>query len=50
MLGDEDLHKLALDEESVGDAIEGTIDERDIVDLLNEIEGRVPPELDGLVE
>jgi SNF2 family DNA or RNA helicase len=49
MLGDEDLHELALDEENVGNDLEDSIDERDIVDLLDEIERRVPPEPDGLV-
>lgn len=49
MLGDEDLHELALDEENVGNDLEDSIDERDIVDLLDEIERRGPPEPDGIV-
>ena len=50
MLGDVDLHELALDEETSGSDLEDSIDIRDIQDLLEEIERRVPPELDALVE
>ena len=50
MLGDEDLHELALDEEKAGSDLEDSIDTRDILDLLDEIEKRVPPNLDALVE
>ncbi|MDM0007463.1 DEAD/DEAH box helicase [Variovorax sp. J22G73] len=50
MLGDEDLHELALDEENMGSDLEDSIDTRDILDLLDEIERSVPPELDALVE
>lgn len=50
MLGDVDLHELALDEEISGSDLEDSIDIRDIQDLLEEIERRVPPELDAIVE
>ncbi len=50
MLGDDDLHELALDEESVSNDLEDSIDERDIVDLLDEIERGASPEPDDLVE
>lgn len=50
MLGDVDLHELALDEETSGNDLEDSIDIRDIQDLLEEIERRVPPELDATVE
>ena len=50
MLGDVDLHELALDEETSGSDLEDSIDIRDIQDLLEEIERRVPPELDAVVE
>lgn len=50
MLGDVDLHELALDEESSGSDLEDSIDIRDVQDLLEEIERRVPPELDAIVE
>lgn len=50
MLGDVDLHELALDEETSGRDLEDAIDIRDIQDLLEEIERRVPPELDAIVE
>jgi SNF2 family DNA or RNA helicase len=50
MLGDVDLHELALDEETSGNDLEDSIDIRDIQDLLEEIERRVPPELDAIVE
>lgn len=50
MLGDVDLHELALDEETSGSDLEDSIDIRDIQDLLDEIERRVPPELDAIVE
>ncbi|WP_435751774.1 SNF2-related protein [Thauera sp. AutoDN2] len=50
MLGDVDLHELALDEETSGSDLEDSIDIRDVQDLLEEIERRVPPELDAIVE
>lgn len=50
MLGDEDLHELALDEENVGSDLEDAIDTRDILDLLSELEKNVSPEDDALFE
>ncbi|WP_241052178.1 DEAD/DEAH box helicase [Achromobacter xylosoxidans] len=50
MLGDVDLHELALDEETSGNDLEDSIDIRDIQDLLEEIEGRVPLESDAVDE
>lgn len=50
MLGDVDLHELALDEETSGSDLEDAIDIRDIQDLLEEIERRVPPEHNAIVE
>ncbi len=50
MLGDVDLHELALDEENLGNDLEDSIDIRDIQDLLQEIERCVPPESDAIVE
>lgn len=50
MLGDVDLHELALDEENMGSDLEDSIDIRDIRDLLDEIERSVPPEQDALIE
>lgn len=38
LLGDPDLHELALDEEAMGASLEDSIDWRDIDDLLSEIE------------
>ncbi|MFC5429456.1 DEAD/DEAH box helicase [Paraburkholderia denitrificans] len=49
MLGDEDLHELALDEEAVGSDLEDSIDPRDILDLLAEIERQAPADTDDLV-
>lgn len=49
MLGDEDLHELALDEENTVNNLEDAIDTRDILDLLDEIEGSAPSELDEFV-
>jgi SNF2 family DNA or RNA helicase len=50
MLGDEDLHQLALDEETLGSGLEDSIDRRDILDLLAEIERRVSPDANDLVQ
>jgi len=50
MLGDEDLHELALDEETLGSDLEDSIDPRDILDLLAEIERHVSPDADDLVQ
>lgn len=50
MLGDKDLHELALDEETVGSDLEESIDPRDILDLLAEIERKVPTDADDLVQ
>jgi SNF2 family DNA or RNA helicase len=49
MLGDEDLHELALDEEAVGSDLEDSIDPRDILDLLAEIERNVSADADDLI-
>lgn len=42
LLDDPDLHELAMDEEADMAAIEKLVDERDVEDLLDEIEGRAP--------
>lgn len=50
MLGDVDLHELALDEETSGQDLEDSIDIRDILDLLEEIERSEPHTLDAVIE
>jgi SNF2 family DNA or RNA helicase len=42
LLDDPDLHELALDEESASASIDDSIDDRDILDLIDEIENRAP--------
>jgi hypothetical protein len=44
LLGDSDLHELALDEEAMGASLDASIDWRDVEDLLTEIER---PEVSG---
>jgi SNF2 family DNA or RNA helicase len=49
LLNDRDLHKIALDEESVPDAVDFSLDIDDIADLIEELEGNTPfNEDDGL--
>ncbi len=43
LLEDPDLHEIALDEESADDPIDYDVDLRDLVDLVEELEGRAPP-------
>ena len=40
LLDDRDLHQIALDEESAGEPVEYDVDLQDIVDLVEELEGR----------
>jgi SNF2 family DNA or RNA helicase len=42
LLDDPDLHKIVLDEESVEDPIDYSLDLQDLVDLVEELEGRAP--------
>lgn len=42
LLDDPDLHELALDEEDASASLDGSIDDRDILDLIDEIENRAP--------
>lgn len=47
LLDDPDLHEIALDEESADDPVEYDVDFQDILDLVEEMEGRAPaPELE----
>ncbi len=42
LLDDPDLHQLALDEEEADDPIDYDVDLQDLVDLVEELEGRIP--------
>ena len=44
LLDDPDLHELALDEEEADDPIDFDVDLQDLVDLVEELEGRTPSE------
>jgi hypothetical protein len=41
LLDDEDLHRIALDEENAEEPIDYDIDPEDLIDLIEELEGRV---------
>ncbi|HWY15156.1 MAG TPA: DEAD/DEAH box helicase [Rhizomicrobium sp.] len=41
LLNDPDLHEIALDEESAEEPIDYGIDQQDIIDLIDELEGRI---------
>ena len=43
LLNDPDLHELALDEEEADDPVEYDVSVQDILDLITEFEGRIPP-------
>lgn len=43
LLNDPDLHQIALDEEEADDPIDFDMDLQDLVDLVEELEGRAPP-------
>jgi hypothetical protein len=42
LLNDPDLHEIALDEEAAEEPIDYGIDQQDIIDLIDELEGRIP--------
>ena len=42
LLNDEDLHEVALDEENAADPVNLDVDLQDVIDLLDELEGRTP--------
>ena len=42
LLDDPDLHELALDEEEADDPVDYDVDLQDLVDLVEELEGRAP--------
>lgn len=42
LLDDPDLHEIALDEENADDPVEYNVDLQDLVDLVEELEGRAP--------
>lgn len=42
LLNDPDLHKIALDEEEADDPLDLNVDMQDLVDLVEELEGRAP--------
>lgn len=46
LLNDEDLHQVALDEENAADPVNLDVDLQDVIDLLDELEGRTPPPQD----
>jgi SNF2 family DNA or RNA helicase len=46
LLDDPDLHEIALDEEEADDPIDYDITMEDIVDLIAELEGKIPPSTD----
>ncbi len=46
LLDDPDLHEVALDEESADDPVDYNVDLQDLVDLVEELEGRAPEALD----
>ncbi|WP_116970826.1 DEAD/DEAH box helicase [Blastomonas sp. UPD001] len=43
LLNDPDLHKIALDEEEADDPINFDMEMQDLIDLIDELEGRAPP-------
>lgn len=43
LLDDPDLHEVALDEENADDPVDYNVDLQDLVDLVEELEGRAPP-------
>jgi SNF2 family DNA or RNA helicase len=47
LLNDPDLHQIALDEEEADDPIDFDVDMQDLVDLVEELEGRSAPPADG---
>ncbi|MEQ1811071.1 MAG: hypothetical protein ABL889_14155 [Terricaulis sp.] len=47
LLDDPDLHKLALDEEEADDPIDYDITPDDLIDLIQELEGKGAPPADG---
>lgn len=42
LLDDPDLHKIALDEENADDPIDFDVELADLIDLVDELEGRAP--------
>ncbi|MEI9886321.1 MAG: DEAD/DEAH box helicase [Rhizomicrobium sp.] len=46
LLNDPDLHEIALDEESAEEPIDYGIDQQDIIDLIDELEGRIQFDID----
>lgn len=46
LLDDDDLHEVALDEENAADPVNLDVDLGDVIDLLDELEGRAPPPMD----
>jgi len=44
LLNDPDLHEVALDEENADDPVDFNVDMQDLVDLVEELEGRAPPD------
>ncbi len=44
LLNDPDLHKIALDEEEADDPVNFDMEMQDLIDLVEELEGRAPPE------
>lgn len=47
LLNDPDLHKIALDEEEADDPIDYDITPDDLIDLIQELEGKAAPSIDG---